>query len=73
MSPTTGSSISGFIARALGAITGGLLAMAAWYIVVGHPPGVIVFALVVLVPHYYFLVQDIRRVQVSFNALTVAS
>jgi len=46
MSPTTGASISGLIARALGTIVGGLIAMAVWYIVVGHSAGVIVFSLV---------------------------
>lgn len=48
MSPTTGASISGLIARSLGTIVGGLLAMGVWYMVVGRVAGVIVFSLVVM-------------------------
>jgi uncharacterized membrane protein YccC len=50
MSPTTGASINGLIARSIGTLIGGLLAMAAWYIVVGHVPGVIVFSFLFLFP-----------------------
>ena len=47
MSPTTGASINGLVTRALGTIVGGLLAMAVWYMVVGHVAGVIVLSFVV--------------------------
>ena len=50
MSPTIGASISGLVARSVGTLIGGLLAMAAWYIVVGKVPGVIVFSFLVLIP-----------------------
>ena len=48
MSPTTGASINGLVARSLGTIVGGLLAMGVWYMVVGRVAGVIVFSLVVM-------------------------
>ena len=47
MSPTTGASINGLVARSLGTVVGGLLAMGVWYIVIGRVAGVIVFSLVV--------------------------
>jgi len=47
MSPTTGASINALAWRCVGTVVGGLSAMAVWYIVVGHVPGVIVFSLVV--------------------------
>ena len=50
MSPTTGASIGGLVARSVGTLIGGLLAMAAWYIVVGKVPGVIIFSFIVLFP-----------------------
>ena len=74
MSPTTGASISGLAWRCVGTVVGGLCAMAVWYIVVGHVPGVIVFSLVVTsirIRHcliqsdnldFYFFLQDPRRV-----------
>jgi Fusaric acid resistance protein-like len=73
MSPTTGSSINGLVARSFGTIAGGLAAMAAWYIVDGHVAGVIVFSLVttalricfcnaLLILDFYFFLQDPRRV-----------
>ena len=47
MSPTTGASLNGFLARCLGTVVGGLLAMGIWYIVDQNVAGVIVLTLVV--------------------------
>jgi uncharacterized membrane protein YccC len=47
MSPTTGASLNGFLARCLGTVVGGMLAMATWYIVAQKVAGVIVLSLVV--------------------------
>ena len=47
MSPTTGASLNGFLARCLGTVVGGLLAMGIWYVVVQKVAGVIVLTLVV--------------------------
>jgi uncharacterized membrane protein YccC len=48
MGPTTGAGFLGLFMRVLGTIVGGLCAMAAWYIVVGKVPGVIVLSFVIL-------------------------
>lgn len=80
MSPTTGASLSGLAWRCVGTVVGGLVAMATWYIVVGHVAGVIVFSLVVIVIRippfvpsrliidFYFFLQDPRRVN-TFSGL----
>jgi len=70
MSPTIGASISGLVARSVGTLIGGLLAMAAWYIVVGKVPGVIVLSLIVLIPRTPVLGPPAdRRLLLSFAGL----
>jgi uncharacterized membrane protein YccC len=81
MGPTTGASINGLAWRCVGTVVGGLSAMAVWYIVVGHVPGVIVFSLLVTSVRtihlcliqsnldFYFFLQDQRRVTTSCRAV----
>jgi uncharacterized membrane protein YgaE (UPF0421/DUF939 family) len=47
LSPTTGGSLYSTAVQALGAILGGVLAMAVWYMVDGKVGGVIVFTFIV--------------------------
>jgi uncharacterized membrane protein YccC len=62
MSPTTGASLNGLLTRCIGTIAGGLIGMAVWYMVDQKVAGVITLSLPVLALHFYFFMQDPRRV-----------
>ncbi|KAJ4379940.1 hypothetical protein N0V85_008810 [Neurospora sp. IMI 360204] len=62
MTMTSGQSLFGFICRTCGTVVGMVLSLIVWYIVDGHPPGVIVFLLLSIFLCYYFFLKYPRFV-----------
>ncbi|KAK3334420.1 hypothetical protein B0H65DRAFT_534931 [Neurospora tetraspora] len=57
MTMTSGQSLFGFICRTCGTVVGMVLSLIVWYIVDGHPPGVIVFLFLSIFLCYYFFLK----------------
>ncbi|KAK3494151.1 uncharacterized protein B0T23DRAFT_102727 [Neurospora hispaniola] len=62
MTMTSGQSLFGFICRTSGTVAGMVLSLIVWYIVDGHPPGVIVFLMLSIFLCYYFFLKYPRFV-----------
>ncbi|KAL2670297.1 hypothetical protein Neosp_014764 [[Neocosmospora] mangrovei] len=69
MGATSGQSASGFVARIIATIVSLALSFAAWYIVVGHTPGVIVLLFIANIIEYYFYVKKPQYFKPSVIAL----
>ncbi|UPL03077.1 hypothetical protein LCI18_014011 [Fusarium solani-melongenae] len=69
MGATSGQSASGFIARIMATVVSLALSFAAWYMVVGNTPGVIVLLFIANIIEYYFYVKKPQYFKPSMIAL----
>ena len=69
MTPTAGAGIFGFVGRILGTVIAMCTSLIAWYIVVGHTAGVIVFLFLFMFIEFYFLLKQPKIVVITILSI----